>query len=112
MGRVCNLCGSAKLMHLMWVDHQQDPIDYAYGETAGTGTSCESCGKECVAITQEEYNARVSDNVTRCKECGGTNVQAAFWVDPNTHEVFDGFGTWNSGDNTWCADCDDNTDLT
>lgn len=38
-------------------------------------------------------------------------MQHAVWIRSNTREVTDVFGTWNFGDNTFCEDCDDNTDL-
>ena len=49
-----------------------------------------------------------NDYTTYCKVCGGTNVQYAAWVNPNTNEVLECFGTPNYGDNTYCVDCDAN----
>jgi hypothetical protein len=46
-----------------------------------------------------------------CSKCGGTNVQLVAWVDPNTNEVFDDYGSWNSIDTKFCADCDENVAL-
>ena len=46
-----------------------------------------------------------------CAECGGSDVSYAIWHRPNTDENGDVFGTWNSGDNTFCDDCDDCTNL-
>lgn len=46
-----------------------------------------------------------------CARCKGTNVQHAMWVNPNTDEVFDEFGSWCAGDNSWCEDCEAHTDL-
>jgi hypothetical protein len=40
-----------------------------------------------------------------CSVCNGGNVQMALWVDPNTDNVDDFFGTPNSGDNSYCQDC-------
>jgi len=42
----------------------------------------------------------------RCGACGSAEVQHAFWVDPNTMEVGDEFGTWNYDDNAWCGKCE------
>lgn len=44
--------------------------------------------------------------VVCCKVCGSINVQYAIWHNPNTGEVGECFGSWNAGDNTFCADCD------
>lgn len=41
-----------------------------------------------------------------CEVCGSLNVQYAVWYSPNTGETHDVFGSWNAGDNTFCADCD------
>ena len=50
--------------------------------------------------------------VCRCQDCGGTNVQQAYWVAPNTDEVIELFGSWCNGDNSWCEDCGDHTEIT
>jgi hypothetical protein len=47
----------------------------------------------------------------KCKRCGGTNVQHAMWVLLNTNEPKDDFGSWCNGDNSWCSDCDDHTEI-
>lgn len=43
-----------------------------------------------------------------CLSCGSTRVQYAVWYAPNTDEVLDTFGSGNQGDDTYCADCDEN----
>lgn len=43
---------------------------------------------------------------TYCTECGGTNVQVAAWINPNTNEVLDDFGSPGEKDTQYCADCD------
>lgn len=47
-----------------------------------------------------------------CSRCGGIDVSYAVWYHPNaadtTGEIF---GSWNAGDNTFCDDCDEPTDL-
>lgn len=47
----------------------------------------------------------------RCKRCNGKNVQIATWTDPNTSEVFDDYGSFDSYETTWCDDCEDHTGL-
>lgn len=47
----------------------------------------------------------------RCRRCKGTNVQVATWVQPNTREIRDDFGSWDELDTKWCDDCDDHTEL-
>lgn len=49
---------------------------------------------------------------TTCKKCGGTNVQVAIWIRPNSGEILDDFGSPDSYDTTWCEDCDDHTGVT
>lgn len=46
-----------------------------------------------------------------CSKCGGMNVEYSTWYNPNTGETGDIFGSWNAGDNTYCCDCGENTDL-
>jgi hypothetical protein len=46
-----------------------------------------------------------------CAVCGSENVQHAMWVSVNTGDVHDDFGSWCSGDNSWCEDCEEHTDL-
>lgn len=43
-----------------------------------------------------------------CGRCGGVNVEHAMWVNLNTDQVGDCYGSWCCGDNAYCADCDDN----
>ena len=45
-----------------------------------------------------------------CAECGGTNIQAQAWVDPNTKEFIDFMGM-DDEDNCWCDTCEDHTEL-
>lgn len=52
----------------------------------------------------------MSDTKTCCAVCGSLHVQYAVWHSPNTGEVHDLFGSWNAGDNTYCADCDNRGD--
>ncbi len=47
----------------------------------------------------------------RCRDCKGSNVRIAMWVQPNTKEIFDDFGDWNVTDTNWCEDCKDHTVL-
>jgi hypothetical protein len=46
-----------------------------------------------------------------CSQCGSDNVKWAVWWDPKTKETGENFGSWNSGHNTYCGDCSDNTRL-
>lgn len=41
-----------------------------------------------------------------CRECGSANVRHAMWVNYNTEEVGDVFGSWNEDDAAACVDCD------
>lgn len=47
----------------------------------------------------------------RCKECNGTNVDHAHWVNLNTEEVGEVFGSWCYGDNQYCNDCCEHTEI-
>ena len=40
-----------------------------------------------------------------CAVCGSATVEYAVWHNPNTGSVGELFGSWNNGDNTFCADC-------
>ena len=47
----------------------------------------------------------------KCKRCGGFNVQMAMWVDPNTNEIMEDFGSFDEQDTKWCNDCDSGEEL-
>ena len=44
--------------------------------------------------------------IMRCKECDGTKVHVAVWVDANTEERFD-----DAALDPWCEDCEAHTVL-
>ena len=48
-----------------------------------------------------------------CAECHGTDVQTAAYVNLNTHEVHDDYGTWNwmEGRYNYCSDCSDQVEI-
>lgn len=46
-----------------------------------------------------------------CAVCGGDRVQHAMWVSLNDNAVLDDFGSWCSGDNSWCDDCDEHVEI-
>lgn len=46
-----------------------------------------------------------------CNKCHSRHVQHAQWVDLNTHEIFDLFGSWCHGDNSWCEDCEEHVHI-
>ena len=43
-----------------------------------------------------------------CTNCGSGDVHVAMWVDPNTLEVFDDFGSWGEQDSQFCNNCGEN----
>lgn len=47
--------------------------------------------------------------ITVCKRCKSEEVQIAMWVTVNTGEIHDDFGSHNSLDTTWCAECEKET---
>jgi hypothetical protein len=46
-----------------------------------------------------------------CSVCGSDDVEWAVWYDAKAKAVGDNFGSWNNGDNTYCSNCEDNTNL-
>lgn len=46
-----------------------------------------------------------------CEACGSEDVEHAMWVNVNTKEVFEDFGSWCNGDNSYCNSCDEHTEL-
>jgi len=63
---------------------------------------------------REPEDAKTPDVRVRCAKCGGTNVQHAMWVSLNEGDdgcIVDTFGSWCDGDNSWCNDCDEPTQL-
>jgi hypothetical protein len=47
----------------------------------------------------------------RCELCKGDNVSAVMWVNPNTAETENDFGSWKEEDTKYCNDCDDHVRL-
>lgn len=49
----------------------------------------------------------------RCSVCKGRNIQRAVWANPNTGEIFEDYGDHDEHHHgkTWCADCEDHTEL-
>jgi len=47
-----------------------------------------------------------------CNQCGSSNVQLMAWIDPNSNEIIDDVGPWQSKDNNYCNDCDEHVALT
>ena len=45
-----------------------------------------------------------------CAECGGLNIQARAWVNPNTNEVIDWEEAGFQSDH-YCDDCDEHTEF-
>lgn len=64
-----------------------------------------------IAMIAAAHLAGESFEVTRCCKCKGLTVQCAVWIDPNTGETGEDFGSWDSTDTKFCADCDDNLEL-
>lgn len=52
-----------------------------------------------------------SDPHYRCEKCGGDRVEHSHWVGLNDGVVNDVFGSWCNGDNSYCADCNENTKI-
>lgn len=47
-----------------------------------------------------------------CSQCGGTNLQAKAWVDPNTKEFVDWLGGFSlETEDCWCDNCEDSVEL-
>ena len=40
-----------------------------------------------------------------CKECGSTRIESKAWIDPNTNEIIDDAGPFQSKDINYCYDC-------
>ena len=72
---------------------------------------CPMCEHEMAMMKESKMNKTNKTTVTVCSVCGSENVQHAMWVSVNTGDVNDEFGTWCSGDNSWCEDCGEHTEL-
>ena len=73
-------------------------------------------GHEASIINSAGRDAQIdyvcADRGFRCSVCGGSNLEIATWVNPNTEEVKDHFGSWSETDTKFCHDCDDNVQIT
>ena len=46
-----------------------------------------------------------------CTKCGSADVQHAVWMQSNTGEVVDDFGSFNEPDSSWCNACESHATL-
>lgn len=51
------------------------------------------------------------ERMIRCTVCKGTAVQIPVWINPNTHEIHDDFGSFNQEEARWCETCQDHCSL-
>ncbi len=63
-------------------------------------TECD-LDEDCTCGAAEEKTCEY-----RCLQCGSPEVQHAHWVDMNTNEIGEPFGSWCWGDNSYCAKCE------
>tara|TARA_R110002110_G_scaffold152784_1_gene345726 strand:- start:119 stop:331 length:213 start_codon:yes stop_codon:yes gene_type:complete len=45
--------------------------------------------------------------VYMCVECGSEDIQVAMWVNPNTGESDDWYGSGSSAETQWCHNCEE-----
>ena len=76
----------------------------------GEECTCGHCPM-CEYVMERMKEKSKMKTKTVCAVCGSENVQHAMWVNVNTSEVLGEFGTWCDGDNSWCEDCDEHTEL-
>lgn len=90
------------------IRHNTEHIDHILGCSSEGDRPptlhCEICGEDIAIIKSPE----VFDGsyVIVCAECGSENVQVATWINPNTKEEGDDFGSWGESGTKWCYDCD------
>lgn len=91
---------------------------------------CQDCGAPATEygshdMTDAEYHRCLSCEtkhveshkrkgpVCKCAQCDGLNVQCVVWWNPNTNEsdTDEVFGDTPDMGQTWCYDCEDNTEL-
>ena len=51
--------------------------------------------------------AKETKYISKCKKCGGTDVEKLVWYKPNTKEVGEDFS--NEDQDTFCHTCNENT---
>lgn len=42
-----------------------------------------------------------------CSVCGSEDIEMVHWVNPNTKEIHELFGSFGESDTSWCHKCDD-----
>lgn len=62
-----------------------------------------------VKPNDKEFLILELEDVWCCAECGSTDIEEKYWVNPNTQEII---GTSSDEGNYWCNDCNEPTDLT
>lgn len=82
----------------------------AHVKKSGLLLTVDICGKRAVTPWPTP-NLMAGQKGVCCARCGGLNVEYTVWYRPNTDEPGEMFGSWNAGDNTFCNDCELNTEL-
>lgn len=59
-----------------------------------------------LAAVVDQMSEEEEEEEIVCANCGGSNVQVVAWLDPNTEEAGEYFGSWDETDTKYCADCD------
>lgn len=96
--RIVNAPGipdGAPVVRVLFEEHEVTIIDNAAG----------MAGKE-TRVMNDPSNPDKKPPTVCCATCGSIHVEYAVWYSPNTGETGEIFGSWNAGDNTFCADCD------
>lgn len=112
----------------MWIQELRGPADkksgvrelytYSVEIVAGDEPRCLDIARErltldvvSIGLGDQWRHSRVVHGEMRheyrCARCGGVNVSHAMWVDLNTDEVGDVFGSWCEDDSSSCADCEE-----
>lgn len=86
------------------VDVTDEDVDYCIKELA-IGHASNIAGEDFYWGDAEELISDIHKDmhIHRCKECGSTDIEQKYWVNPNTMEV----GEWCEEDDCWCNDCED-----
>jgi hypothetical protein len=97
-----------------WNAHKGAVFSRLYGPAYdGMMGNCLACKAEALLGTQEVphpvdsrlHSCEQHEPKFRCRECHSTDVEHTMWVNPNTEEVGEIFGTWNQQDSSFCNDC-------
>lgn len=91
-----------------WKARKQATFEAIYGQGSldEDALDCERVGRLESTEPNVQELPRNDEIEFRCKECHSRDVEHTMWVNVNTDEIGEVYGTWNQLDTSFCNDCE------